>query len=239
MIYITGDLHGELARLEDKAVKKLKKSDTLIVCGDFGFVWDGSEQEKKVLKKLGKKKYHLLFVAGCHDNYDLLESYPTVELFGGRARQISGNVYELLRGEIYDIDGKTVFAFGGGAGDDEHLREEGVTWWKKEMPEDAEYEQAIRNLSAHHNEVDYIVTHDMSTSMKQFINMSENDDDVERIHAFLNALGKNVKFGCWFFGKYHQDKQIPPRYYAVFRNVLMAPGQEAGKPKKNKKASAE
>ena len=74
MIYITGDLHGEIERLESKAVKKLKKGDTLIVCGDFGFVWDGSEREKKVLKKLGKQKYRILFVAGCHDNYDLLES---------------------------------------------------------------------------------------------------------------------------------------------------------------------
>lgn len=46
---------------------------------------------------------------------------------------------------------------------------------------------------------------------------------------FLNALSKNVKFGYWFFGKYHQDKQIPPRYYAMFRNVILAPGQEVKK----------
>lgn len=231
MIYITGDLHGEIERLESKAVKKLKKGDTLIVCGDFGFVWDGSEREKKVLKKLGKQKYRILFVAGCHDNYDLLESYPTIELCGGQVRQISGNLYELLRGEVYEIDGKTVFAFGGGTSDDEHLREEGVTWWKNEMPDDTEYERAIQNLAAHHNEIDYIVTHDMSTSMKQFINIKENDNEVEKIHAFLNALSKNVKFGYWFFGQYHQDKQIPPRYYAMFRNVILAPGQEVKKKK--------
>ena len=67
MIYITGDLHGEIERLESKAVKKLKKGDTLIVCGDFGFVWDGSEREKKVLKKLGKQKYRILRRTGTAD----------------------------------------------------------------------------------------------------------------------------------------------------------------------------
>ena len=31
------------------------------------------------------------------------------------------------------------------------------------------------------------------------------------------------------FGKYHQDKLIPPRYYAMFQNILKAPGQDAKK----------
>lgn len=37
MIYLTGDLHGDLERFKSKEMKKLKKGDTLIVCGDFGF----------------------------------------------------------------------------------------------------------------------------------------------------------------------------------------------------------
>ena len=139
MIYITGDLHGEIERLKSKEVRKLKKGDTLIVCGDFGFVWDGSDREKKVLKKLGKQKYRIMFIAGCHDNYDLLESYPVTELCGGQARQISGNLYELLRGEIYDIDGKTVFAFGGGQSDNTYADLiEGENWWTREIPTDEE-----------------------------------------------------------------------------------------------------
>ena len=43
MILVTGDMHGEWERFGDKALKKLKKGDTLIVCGDFGFVWDNSK----------------------------------------------------------------------------------------------------------------------------------------------------------------------------------------------------
>ena len=47
MILITGDTHGDLTRFGKRAVKKLKKNDALIICGDFGFIWDGSAAEKK------------------------------------------------------------------------------------------------------------------------------------------------------------------------------------------------
>ena len=55
MIYVTGDLHGDPARLSDRALRRLKKGDFLLVCGDFGFVWDGSPAEMKLRRKLGKK----------------------------------------------------------------------------------------------------------------------------------------------------------------------------------------
>ena len=73
MLYITGNMHGEMARFEDSRIRKLKKGDTLIVCGDFGFLWDGGAKEEKNLKKLGSKKYQILFVDGTHENFDLLE----------------------------------------------------------------------------------------------------------------------------------------------------------------------
>ena len=46
MIYVTGDTHGDETRF--KQFKKLfpKRRDHLLVCGDFGFVWDGSVKEK-------------------------------------------------------------------------------------------------------------------------------------------------------------------------------------------------
>ena len=72
MIYVTGDVHADLGRFKGKAAKKLKKGDTLIVCGDFGFVWDGSKKEQRVLKWLGRRRYSVLFVEGTHDNLDLL-----------------------------------------------------------------------------------------------------------------------------------------------------------------------
>ena len=72
MIYVTGDLHGDPARLSDKALRRLKKGDTLLVCGDFGFVWDGSPAELKLRRKIGKQKYITIFVDGTHDNLPMI-----------------------------------------------------------------------------------------------------------------------------------------------------------------------
>ena len=84
MIFITGDMHGLMERFQDSAFRHIKKGDTLIICGDFGFLWEGTEEEKKALKKLEKKKYEILFVDGIHENFDLLESYPEEEYAGGK-----------------------------------------------------------------------------------------------------------------------------------------------------------
>ncbi|MBP5606572.1 MAG: metallophosphoesterase, partial [Ruminiclostridium sp.] len=59
MILVTGDVHGDLSRFSDKHIKRLKKNDFLLICGDLGLIWDGSEKEKKLLKKLGKHKYNI------------------------------------------------------------------------------------------------------------------------------------------------------------------------------------
>ncbi len=48
MVYITGDTHGDidihtLAMRNFHQQKSMSKNDSLIVCGDFGYVWDGSK----------------------------------------------------------------------------------------------------------------------------------------------------------------------------------------------------
>ena len=59
MVYITGDMHGELKRFSDRKLKRLSEEDVLMICGDFGFIWNGSEQEKKFLEEIGEKPYNV------------------------------------------------------------------------------------------------------------------------------------------------------------------------------------
>ena len=46
MVYVTGDLHGDYSRFKRPEMKKLRAGDILLVCGDFGFIWDNSKQEQ-------------------------------------------------------------------------------------------------------------------------------------------------------------------------------------------------
>ena len=134
MIYFTGDLHGDYDRFKSKELKKLKKGDTLIVCGDFGFLWDGSKKEQSILKKIEKLKYQVLFLEGTHDNLDLIAQYPLEEWNGGKVRRISKSVLKLERGSVFTIEGKRLFVFGGGESPEMDLRTADGTWWPQELP---------------------------------------------------------------------------------------------------------
>lgn len=229
-IYCTGDIHGDLQRFEEKKIKKLRKNDILLVCGDFGFIWKGTRKEKRILKKLGRKKYHILFVEGCHENYDLLYQYPVEDFMGGRCRTISGNLRCLTRGSIFDFDGTKIFTFGGGQTYDEDWRRGMGTVWKQELPELSEIEEGINTLKEAGNEVDFIVTHEPPSGIRDFI--GEGLSDILRknqLNTAFDEIAANTKFKCWFFGKCHRNKVVSPKYRALFSDVVML------KSRKNKK----
>ena len=75
MIYATGDTHGNFERFREEYFPEqtsMTKDDYVIVCGDFGGVWDGGRQEQTRLDRLEQLPFTLLFVSGNHENFDLL-----------------------------------------------------------------------------------------------------------------------------------------------------------------------
>lgn len=218
MVYVTGDMHGDPTRLTAPGLRRLRRGDTLLVCGDFGFVWDGSPAEQKRLAKLAKSKYTIAFVDGRHENFDLLAGYPTVEWNGAPAQQINQKVYRLLRGEIYTIEGKTIFTFGGGESDDREFRQPGVSWWAAELPTPEEMEYGRANLAAHGNRVDYILTH--TPSMKSQVRLFTRTA-TDGVGIYLSSLEEVVTCRRWYFGSLHMDKAISAQRRAVFEDVIL------------------
>lgn len=218
MIYITGDTHGDIERFKSSDFKKIRRGDTLIICGDFGFIWDGSKSEKSVLKKLSGKDYTIAFIDGCHENFDLLESYPVETWNGGKIHRISKNIVHLMRGEIFTIENKKIFAFGGGHSHDYEFRHDSQNWWEREQPTHEEITNALHNLHENDSTVDYIVTHEPPASLKDCLRV----DVLQRIevHAFFEELIKICHYEKWFFGKCHVDRHIPVKFYAVFSKLL-------------------
>lgn len=229
MIFVTGDTHGQMERFRDKRCRKLKEQDTLIICGDFGFIWDGSRGEEKALSWIGKRKYRVLFVDGKHENFTLLQKkYQVEEIYGGKAHHITGNLYHLMRGEIYTIEGKKVFAFGGGESVDKEFRLEQGLWWEEEMPTLEEMQNGIRNLEQAHLKVDYIITHEPPARALRVLSGYRNDSG-NALDSFFEEIAKEVSYQKWFFGSAHQDKKVSPRHFALFREIIPA---EAVKKKK-------
>lgn len=217
MIYVTGDTHGDFERFKDPALKKLGKDDTLIICGDFGFIWDGSKRERAILKKIAEKDYTVAFLDGCHENFDLLEDYPVTEWKGGKARIICDGLVHLMRGQVYIIDNKRIFTFGGGHSQDFDFRRDSENWWEREQPAHSEILEAIDNLEEVGNEVDYVITHEPPASLKDCLGV----DVFQRleVHAFFEDIIKTCSYKKWFFGKCHIDKYIPVKFYSVFNDI--------------------
>lgn len=216
MIYVTGDTHGCIERFKARELKKLRKGDILIICGDFGFIWNRSKEERANLKKLMTMDYTIAFLDGCHENFDLLEDYPLMDWNGGKVHKIAHNIVHLMRGQVYTIEGKKIFTFGGGHSQDYEFRHDS-DWWEREQPTHSEILEGIRNLKANDFKVDYILTHEPPASLKDCLGV----DVFQRIevHAFFEDVIKTVKYEKWFFGKCHIDKHIPLKFYAVFNTV--------------------
>lgn len=214
MVYVTGDMHGDFERFKAPAVKRLKRGDTLIICGDFGFVWDDNKTEQRVLKKLGNQRYNVAFLDGVHENHALLSGCPVTDWNGGKVHNISGKLNHLMRGQVYRIDGKTIFALGGGENPDTDCKNDVMSGC---MPTIDDLYEANRNLQKVDYVVDYILTHDCSGVVKGFLDMDNNS--YNHLYAFLNEAAKVIEYKKWFFGCQHLDKIIPPKYVGVFREV--------------------
>lgn len=230
-IYITGDTHGEidinkLNRINFPDGQNLTKDDYVIICGDFGLVW-GKTQEKtsKYWQKwLNNKPWTTLFVCGNHEDFDLLNSYPVTSWHGGKVHQISDSIYHLMRGEIYDIDGLSFLAFGGGFSHDRYWRTEHISWWQDELPTRDEVDNLLINLENHQNKVDVVITHDVPAIIRDFLSydksdMSPYDAKYVDINNVLDHIYKTVNFKTWFAGHYHINTDID-NFHLLYDNII-------------------
>ena len=98
MIYITGDCHGEFRRFNTRIFPEqngMTKDDYVIICGDFGGVWNKDEESKMEthnLDWLEGKPFTTLFVSGNHENFDRLNKYPVEKWHGGKIQRIRPSV---------------------------------------------------------------------------------------------------------------------------------------------------
>ena len=221
MVYITGDTHIpiDISKLNTKQFpcqKNLSKDDFLIICGDFGGVWNNDSEELYWRKWLDNKNFTTLFVDGNHENFNLLKEFEIVDFHGGKVHKISDSIYHLMRGQLYEIGGKRFFTFGGAASHDKEYRTKDKNWWEEELPSAEEIETAISNLEANGWNVDYIITHCAPTSVQEKINSSYNKDVLT---DFFEKIKNKATFSEWFFGHYHIDTEPDDKFHCMFNNI--------------------
>jgi len=240
MIYITGDTHGKLdiARFSSRyfpSAMKLTKSDYLIICGDFGAYMYGNKNDEELLDFWESQPYTVLFLDGNHENFNRLEEIEVTKWNGGKVQYLRPSVIHLMRGQIYTIEGKKFFVFGGAKSIDKSSRIENISWWAAEEANYAECEEALANLETISNSVDYILTHAApewikKNIFKQIFKMSSNDISITE--RFLDEVLNNVKYDYWFCGHYHKDFRLKDyKFEVLYKNIIKL---SAGMPVVNK-----
>lgn len=230
MIYITGDLHADFAKAL-KLLTVVEEGDVAIVTGDFGFLWSTSDigmpfyrknyikEEVAVLDYISKElKGELVFIDGNHENFDELYQHPIVEWNRGKVHKIRENIFHLMRGEVYEIQGKKILAFGGARSHDadfildpfaHNFKEERdllskqqvlyrinhISWWKEEIPDQIQIDNLKSNVKKNNFKVDFIITHSIPSGAEDILfpkevmnSYLEREQYSKKVKDFYRAL---------------------------------------------------
>ena len=246
-VWITGDTHGDwINRLNVDSFpeqKEMTKDDYIIICGDFG-IWDNSKREKYNLDWLNDKPFTTLFVSGNHDNYDILDGLEVSEWHGGLVNHIRPSIIHLMRGQVFTIEDKTFFTFGGASShdisdgilepDDPDFKEKirqldknpyslyrinHISWWQRELPSEYEMKTGLDNLKKQNNKVDYIITHSPSTS-ELYLMGGKGLYQSDILTNYLEEVKANTEYKRHFFGHMHWDKAINDKDVCLYEQII-------------------
>lgn len=241
--FITGDTHGEIdtGKLSNRNFathKELTKNDYLIITGDFGCCWYGDKniettnpgyevpprhkamvgKDYYMLNWYQSKNYTTLFVDGNHENHKLLNTYPVEEWNGGLVHRIRPSVIHLMRGQVYEIDGKKFFTMGGARSSDIAYRTPDVSWWEEELPTEEEIKVAVDNLEKHNCKVDYVISHCCGNSLLNMLDTRHYKTDV--LTDFLEEIEQKLDYKMWYFGHHHIDEQLDNKHKVLYRDIV-------------------
>lgn len=233
-IWVTGDIHGDPRRFSTDNFpeqKDMTKDDYVIILGDFGLVWNyefESKQEEYWLDWLEEKPFTTLWIDGNHDNFDRIYEYPVEQWSGGKVHKIRPSIIHLMRGQVFNIEDKTFFTFGGASShdikdgilevDDPNFKEirkkldknpfslyriNHISWWKEELPSHEEMQEGKENILLAGNKVDYILTHSPYTSLLRQMDGGSGLYKADILTDYLQEIKQNVEYKHWLFAHMH------------------------------------
>jgi len=199
-ILYVGDLHGDLNAMKDIDQRATNDGVAAIVqVGDFGFLWKTKGRLTDFDEYLYSRQSNipLYTCGGNHENYDNWDRQ--LVLPNDCYTTLASNVFWMHRGSCLVIDGKKHLFLGGAQSTDKHLRVEGKTWWKQEMPT---YQDLLMFSEALEVEKpDFVVTHDGPQDVVREMGFDWDSNLSRDLQGILD--NSNHSPAKWYFGHYH------------------------------------
>lgn len=211
MIYLLSDLHGDMyhAGLQEY-LSHSEDDDILILLGDIGLNFENTQENRVFTDAFLKLHRNIAFIDGNHENFNYLYKFPVEEWNGGMVHRLTDHIVHLMRGNVFTIKNKTFFVFGG-CKSSQKWKDQGL-WYPQEEAVEEEYQLAYRNLSQHHMQVDYILTHKYEKEDVQ-------GESVLSLQALTNFIDKRVSFKYWYSGHWHENRMIDEKHILVYDRI--------------------
>ena len=198
----------------------LTKEDILVIMGDAGFVWCNGPTEHFWLDFLDNKPWTTFCVLGNHENYDMIEQFPTTTFGGEEVYQVSKSVFYAKTGRIYDLCGKKCLVINGADSHDifvdgKRYHTPHVSWWEQEQITEEDIEVAKANLQKYNNTVDFVFSHTGGQEVCNFLGFKPTISD-NRLTRILDG----VIYKKAFCGHYHKD-MVTPTARILYNDIML------------------
>ena len=216
MIYLTGDTHGDVSRIEEFCKQyETDRDDILIILGDAGINYDGGRRDRAVKQFLKELPITLFCIHGNHEQRPYtIDGYKETLWRGGIVylEEEYPNLLFAKDGEIFDLDGRKAIVIGGAYSIDKEYRlAYGYGWWSDEQPSDDVKQYVELQLDRLGWKVDLVLSH--TTPLKYEptevflpgIDQSTVDKSTE---IWLDDIEDRLDYQRWYCGHYHTEKEI-------------------------------
>lgn len=216
MVYITGDIHGQVQYVQALInVEHATPDDIIVLLGDVGVNYYGGHGDRSRKRKLNAHGIPILCIHGNHEmRPESLDTYREELWHGGTVYREDEfpNLLFAKDGEIYDLEGYKAIALGGAYSVDKWYRlQRNIPWFPDEQPSDAAKARAEANLDRVCWKVDAVFSHTCPyrylprEALLGWVDQSLVDNSTE---LWLDTIEKRLDYKLWFCGHFHIGKWI-------------------------------
>lgn len=226
MIYITGDTHGSLTRLQEFCQDtKTSLQDIIIILGDSGFNYFLDERDDELKSNASELPITIFCIRGNHEERpNNITTYQEESFMGDivYCQTKYPNIKFAKDGGIYNLNNKRCLVLGGAYSVDKYYRlMRGWSWFEDEQLSRTERDY-IEGYIYTNPTYDYILTHTSPYDTRPThlflpgIDQSKVDTSMEH---WLQKVSDNIIFDKWYFGHYH-DNWENGKYKMLYTDII-------------------
>ena len=225
MIYITGDIHGNIEQLHyvmDKV--NCSMNNTMIQLGDFGANYFLNKKDKKFKDEVYHYDMNWFVIRGNHDaNPANNKNTVMIKKYGnyGYIEKDYPNIFYAMNGKVYNIENNEFLVLGGAYSVDKWYRlEKGYLWFNDEQMSEDEQQQFLEKAP---EQVQNILTHTCPyPNIPRHLCLPQIDQSTvdNSMELFLSKVKSKIKYNNWFFGHYHANEEVEPNMYMLYDGVI-------------------